>query len=382
MASLIEPPLSVTPESLVALAVERMQDTYPGWQPNPASPEYRMFLAHAAIDAETLILAFEVPELIIRFVGAVVYQTRPFPALYAETTSTWTAIDSLDLTIEAGTIVLVTPEGGQPIAFEVTEAAVIEAGHTSVSGVKLRAVEPGPEGNVTGPAVPGEMLSRISTVALTAPGSGGAEGESTPAYTRRIVELAKLIKPEPIIPVDFANFVRLLIPGVTRAVAIDEYNAETGEHEKERCVTVAVTAEGGAPASSEKKTEALNLLIGAREASFKNFIINPTYNEIEVAFVGVKETGFEAADVQARAIAAIENFLSPATWGVPATGDTTSWVLKSTLRYQDMVTVLNNVEGFDYYTELKINGGTADIALTGVAPLTKPKEGHITGTVT
>jgi hypothetical protein len=88
--------------------------------------------------------------------------------------------------------------------------------------------------------------------------------------------------------------------------------------------------------------------------------------------------GFDKATVAAQAKAAIEDFLNPATAGQQPPGDDASWVNVETLRYQDLVTVVNNVEGMDFYTTLKwkIGAGgfvTTDLALTGAAPLPRPK---------
>lgn len=384
MSSIIEPPLIPTPEALVQRAVEQLQAQYPNWQPNPASPEYRMFLAFAAICAEVIVLAFDVPEALIRFVGEVVYQTPPTPATAATTTSTWEAADSLGHAIPAGTVVLVTPEGGAPVAFEVTEAAEVKAGETKTAAgaVKLRAVESGAEGNIPGAAevVPNELLSWVKKITLVTAPAGGAAEETTEEYTRRITELARLIKPQPILPEDFANYVRLLVPGIQRCVAIDllelklheghAYGGSEIESESaERCVTIVpLTAEGTAPSEATLK-EAWERVEAAREASFKAFVGVPTSHPIDVKVVGKFFKGFTEAAVKANVESALKELLNAATWGVPDTGDTTNWINKKTLRYQDVVTAVNNAEGFNYYTELLVNLGTADVPLSGIAPL-------------
>jgi hypothetical protein len=52
-----------------------------------------------------------------------------------------------------------------------------------------------------------------------------------------------------------------------------------------------------------------------------------------------------------------------------------------TVRFQDIVTTLNNVQGFDYYTSLTINGGTADVSLAGPGALPSASS-TASGTVT
>ena len=145
-----EPPLVPSTDALVQRAIEQLKGQYPNWKPNPASAEYRTFKAFAAICCEVIILALNVPEAIIRFMGEVVYQTPPTPATYATATSTWEATDEEGYEIEAGTIVLVTPTGGEPVALEVTEGVVIAAATTTTAAgaVHLRAVESGKQANI------------------------------------------------------------------------------------------------------------------------------------------------------------------------------------------------------------------------------------------
>src|ERR1700689_477713 len=112
MSILIEPPIAPSPETLVNLAIERMQTVYPNWKPNPASAEYRMMLAYAAIASEVGILAIDVPEEIIRFVGEVIYRVSPRAATRATVITKWMS-NSL-ASIPAGTVVYLTPEGGSP----------------------------------------------------------------------------------------------------------------------------------------------------------------------------------------------------------------------------------------------------------------------------
>ena len=388
--SVVEPPLIPAPTALIELFIERMQAQYPSFNPAPGSSQYRFVAGLAAICSEVLTLAFNVPEDLIAFVGEVVYQFPKTPAVAASCTSTWTATDTLGHKIPAGTVVLITPEGGGPIAFEVTEEAEVKAGEakTTAGAVKLRAVEPGPEGNVSGAATaePNETLAWVESIALVSNPSDGLAEETIEEYKKRVVELARLIKPQPILPEDFANFVRLLVPGIERALAIDELeltanygNTVEGEG-VERCMTVIpLAAEGKSPAM-EVLEEAFNKLTAAREASFKSFIGLPTMHPIAVTVKGTFLKGYTEAGVTAAVETALKELLSPAKHGLPPGGDQTGWVNKKVLRYQDVVTALNNVQGFGHYTELKVNGGEADIELTGIAPL--PEAGTLTITLT
>lgn len=464
MSVLIEPPLTLSAEQLVNIAIERLQADYPDWRPNVASPEYRMMLAFAAIAAEVAALSLDVPEEIIRFVGEVVYRTAIGEAVKATVNSRWTLTASPPA-IPAGTVVYVTPEGGSPIGFETKEELKLTSPATE-GNVELVAVLPGSEANgctTASTVVTDEPLAAVVKIVLLETSSGGAEGETFEAYTKRITELARLITPRPILPEDFANYARLQVPDevISRSTALDEYNPEevltftgttvsgsnvitevsnftglvpgvglvgsgiptptgsavtwwsgaatgkvgpactivavnegaktieltekaTANHSKEtiktvgagnqeRCVTVSAVDNGASP-SPTVMSDAAKLLEEAREISFKSFVIEPTFNPMEVKCEGISAEGYENAAVESSLKAAIETFLAGEHWGVPQTGDGGTWINRTVLRFQELVTTVNNVPGFDHYTTLEMglvggSKGTADINLNGPIPL-------------
>lgn len=412
---IIQPPITPNGEQLVQIAIERLRETYPNWNPNPASPEYRMFLALAEIIAELLILAFDVPEAIIRFVGAIVYQEPLVAATFAEGLVNVVAKDTLGHAIPAGTQVIITPtsEGLPPLGFEFFHEAQILPGTDELLGSGgsavgsgslglIRALEPGPESNITGATETAfdEPPAWVESIEVIKNPSGGSAEETLEAYTRRIIELARLIAPRPILPEDFANFVRLLTTKeiVGRTLAIDllelkhvtvggvertKVNAEgEGEVEAEgveRCVAVIATDQEGNSLNTAAREEAEDKLKANREATFKSYVAGPTHNSINVTVKGTFLKGYQKAAVQAGVEEALKNLLNPRTWGSPATGDTTSWINEKVLRYQKVVAALENVAGFGHYTELKVNGGTADVVMTGIAPL--PKTGTLSITL-
>ena len=80
------------------------------------------------------------------------------------------------------------------------------------------------------------------------------------------------------------------------------------------------------------------------------WVIDPTYTDIDVVFAAKTESGYDTAAVEAAAEQAVLDFLSPARWGLPGYGDRRVWVDTPKVRFQDIVTVLNNVPGLDYWT--------------------------------
>jgi hypothetical protein len=381
-----EPPVLQSPDALVQLGIERLQQQYPNFAPNPGDPNYELFIAYAFLVAEAIVLSFNVPEEIVKFVGEVVYQTPPIAATYASASSTWIANDALGHEIEAGTQIDVINASGERVGFEVAETVVIPTGSAATGSgtVGLRAIEAGSDSNVVGSFTvePVEPLSWLKEVTLTSAPANGSDEETTEEYTKRIRELARLMKPQPILPEDFANLVRLIVPGLkgARVLAVDllqmqnaygHANTTSLGSGVERCVTVIpVLADGTEPTEAVQK-EAYEAITARREASFKAYVGSPTYNSINVTVVGTYLPGYNQAGTEAEVKLALEELLAARNWGLPPGETPGGWVNRKTLRYQDVVTAVNNVKGFGHYTTLTVNAGTADVALTGIAPLTQ-----------
>lgn len=148
----------------------------------------------------------------------------------------------------------------------------------------------------------------------------------------------------------------------------------------ERTISVALIDADGQPVSSGIKTTVDAMLQALREATFIVNIIDPEYTTIDVTFTATIHDGFSAADVITEAEAALADYLDPANWGLPpdGTGESREWINDDTVRYLDIATVINNVDGINAVTVLSLDGGTSDVTLSGAAAL--PQAGTITGT--
>jgi hypothetical protein len=382
----IEPPLQSDPSGILQIGIDYLQSVYPLWTPNTASYDYRELGAHAAMVSEFIQVALQVPDgAITRIVGATVYQIAPNPAIAATALSRWETLDTAEHLIPAGTNLTLTASDGTLVGFQTTEDVVKPEGGTVIEHVPLLAAEPGAVGSGLSGTVTlidsliNEGASWVGAISIEGETSGGQDAETEAAYTRRITELVPLLAPRIITPDNYATAARLLVPRIARALAIDEYDPLTKESDVERCVATAPIDVAGQPSSAEDKAALQAQYERLRERSFLPFVIDPTYTPIDITCKGVCAAGAIPADVEARADAALQQLISPAFWGTPDTGDTTSWIDKPILRYQDVVTALNNVDEFDHYTTLEVNGGTADVNLAGPAAL--PEVGTIAVTV-
>lgn len=112
-----------------------------------------------------------------------------------------------------------------------------------------------------------------------------------------------------------------------------------------------------------------------------NFVVNidtPTRTTVNVAFTFTTWQGYDSADVKTAAEMAVTDYLSPALWGVPNSGDPREWESEDKVRLSELYFVLNSVNGLRHVTALTVNSGTSDVTLAGVAPL--PTAGTVVGT--
>jgi hypothetical protein len=379
MPEYIDPPIITEPDDLAQEAFAYIEDAMPGWLPAPGNLETWLIESIAQLASELTDVASAVPASIFRYFGATVLGLPPHPAQSATATTTWIARDDAGYTIDPGTLVGIPAAGDELVPFEVMEEFVIAPGGTTIADVIIVAAEPGVEAN--GLSEPPEVIDPLDwvvSVALDAPTAGGVDAEDDDDYLNRLRELLTLLAPRPILPNDFAVMART-VPGVDRSTAIDLYNADTGDVDEPRCVTVVVADEFGEPVGQAVRDQVDALLQAEREVNFLVFVIDPTYTDVAVDFEITVYPTFDPDATLATAIQAVNDYVSPSSFGQVPYGDQPVWLSDSKVRYLEVAEVLNRAEGVWYVAALELNGGTTDVTLTGVGAL--PRAGNITGTV-
>jgi uncharacterized phage protein gp47/JayE len=377
MADYISPPLVTEPADLADEAFAYLEAQVDGWLPSPGNLETWLVESLAQLAGELMDVASAVPTSIFRYYGSSILNLPALEAVPASTTTTWTVRDNLGYTILAGTVVGVPASGDTLLGFEVAQDTPIPAGATTATGVVIVAQDAGADGNgLSGAAELVDALDYVVSVTLEAPTSGGVDGETDEAYLDRMRELLQLLAPRPILPNDFAVMARQ-VAGVARATAIDLYNASTGTSNQPRCVTVVVADVNGEPVSATIKTEVDTLLQSLREVNFLVFVTDPTYLAVAVNFTVHPYPDYAPADVVARAIQAVKDYLSPANFGQVPYGESATWLADTKVRYLEVAEAINRVPGVWYIGTLTIAGGTADVALPANGGL--PRAGAVTG---
>lgn len=379
-------PFNLDPEQLIEDIYADFELAWPGWEPSPGN--FETWAARAYVYRLILPLmenAADVPGEIFSRWGQDVINVPIHEATPATGTTTWTMVDNAGYTIPAGTQVGIATAGDTSVGFAVVEEVLVLPGSTTTGAgaVLIEAIEPGEDGNeLTADPTMVDALSYVSGIVLTAPTSGGLEAEDPLAYLSRLTDELKTFSESAILARDVAIIARS-VAGVQRAAALDNYLPGTDDPDNpatwdtEKACAVAVHDAAGAACSAPVKAEVDSLLQSKREVNFIFNVIDPTFTPIDVRFHVVMQTGFDQATGEANVIAAIRDFLSPAQWGQSPVGDASSWVNRRTAYYQDLVTVLNNQEGVDRYSNLEwrkgaVAYGTGDITLSGAAALPQP----------
>lgn len=381
----IELPVAFDGVTLKASIYAGMEDRFPGWEANDNSPEKVMIdeMVDRLMVPLGQLAADVAAEIFYRY-GEQIVKVLPITATPATVKSTWVMVDAAGYEIKAGTQVNVPTSGNAGEGFRVINAVVVPpaSSETGAGEVLLEAIKPGTAANeLEGEAKPEDTLNFVDSITLVGKSTGGEEAEDTTTYLNRLAETMETLAPRPIIPRDVEILARN-VPGVFRAVALDLFDPESDDPDDpetwttERTVSVAVCDAAGEPCSAPVK-EALEADLEAkREANFRFFAIDGTYTTIAAKFQIVAKDGFDQATEEANAAAALAAFLAPNAFGVDSATDARSWNNQRLVRYQDLVTVLNNLQGVDHYSELKIGVGEAlgeaDVPLEGAAPLTKP----------
>lgn len=377
MAEYITYPIDTDPQDLAQLAYDSLEASVPGWEAAAGSFESILIGALAQMAADVRDVASDVPTSIFRYFGANVMNIPPEEGVQSEATTTWTLIDSAGYTIPGGTLVGIPgPEGLIP--FEVDGDITVPNGSATATDVVIRAIDSGalPNG-LTGDATMIDSLSYVSSVTVTAEPSGGVDPETDDDYLNRLSAELQLMSPRPILPNDFAQ-IALRNENVSRCVAIDGYNPGDDTYNNDRMVTVVPLGLTGAALTSPQKSELDAELQALREVNFIVNVDDPDFSDIDVTAQVTYLPGYEDTAALAAAVdAALTEALDPLNWAPDLSQKASGWLNDSKVRYLTISDIIYNVPGVRYVKSLTIgkNGGTqgtADLTLTGPAPLPNP----------
>jgi hypothetical protein len=362
----------------------RLAQVIPGWELWPASPEDYFIEAVAIEHAETRRAASaegQTFEKIARWLGQFVFGFLPSDPAEASGATTWTAIDTNGpYEVPAGTQLTLLADDGSRVGFVTTEGFTIPNGQTTVSGVRISALE---TGDFTNGLTQGLRLEDewdfIATVITDGPTSGGSDGETDAEYLNRFIRRQRRLGEQLITADDFSAFARDYFSDGGRAITIPLYDSTTNTPDVAGTFTVFPIDGSGLARSASQKTSLLAAIQEKLLTGVTAGVLDPQYTSITVSFTATSYPAYQPSQVQAAAVAAIQSFLDPARWGLAPYGDDVLWLNEQIVRYNDLVGVLETVEGLRWVTSLTLNGGVSNVALG--SPVGLPTVGPVNGNV-
>ncbi|WP_243061131.1 baseplate J/gp47 family protein [Nocardioides sp. SR21] len=376
-----EPPdLPADPDAVSESILEGMADQMPGWVPVDGAPEVALAEEVGTETAATRAFFTSFAEWAVAGFGATVFGVQPVLAAAAQLSVEFT-VTGAGAQIPVGFTVIATNESGAEIAFITSE--LLTSVSTTVTATLTAAVV-GTVGNdvPAGDLVVATASAVVTAAEATAPSAGGLDDEPIADYLVRLSDQLATLSFGGILPHDLALLARS-VPGVDRAVGLDNYDALSGLTDVARTVTVFVVDEDGAPVSVGIKADVQDVLQAAREPNLVIYVADPTYTSVDIAYEAVADPDANPVTVKTAVDAALAAYI--ARWG-STSEDPDGWVISSTMRLFEVVSVIGSVAGVLYLDSLTLNGAAADLALAGVAALPTPvtagvDPSTITGTV-
>lgn len=386
MAEYIDVEIDEDEGTLYDSMVARFQEAFPQWNPLALSPIALLFGAVAFVLGEIL--------RIIRLTGRSIFgvylrEVANIPRVEATpstATATFVSTTATDYTVEAG-VILGISDGAGLVAFEVVED-VTATGDTA-TGVQLISQE---EGAFTA-GLDGEVVVLSAdaaaaydpVVTLDDPTAGGSDGETEDEYLARGSERLQLSSDDVILGEDAAILARQ-VPGVWRAMAVDNYDVDTDDDEAEGMIALALQASDGEAVTDPVRDTVLELVHAATLLGLEVKHASPEATAVDVRFEYTTHAGYAVADVGDRAESNVEAYLSPAVWGSLPFGDARSWRPEPTVELYEVAEVILRTEGLDRIVpgtlEIREDGGswgTSSVSL-GSKPWSVVEPGSVTAT--
>lgn len=393
--------------SLELIGMEYMAWAIDGWRRKSGNPDTVMIEGSSQISGELMEQASLMPPEALIYIGTTIYNIPFLSGTPAEGEAVFTfAADVPSYVVPSGAEISIPAAAGPNLIFQTTEDVASISGGGTVD-VPIIASDVGVDyNNAFGIAELIEPFDGLD-IDVPVPTSTGTSDETAQEYLNRLSDTLTIYSPAAILPQNHATLA-LQVPGVGRATAIDllmpgttsnpdairdpnevaylagktpPEGVPTADKTSEpRCTTVAITADDGSAPSPELMQEVWDLLDASREVNFLNYVIPPTYTEIDVrgqvrAYPG-SGTDEEAA---AAAEASIAAWLDPNEFGqIPGSTTNQTWANDNKIRHDEAVDYANRGAGvwWTMGVQMKKHADATwldgDITLTGNAPLVQP----------
>jgi hypothetical protein len=382
-------PFEADPGALVDRARQTLAERFP----NVVLPPGSLLAWDVETDAQTAadigVLALTVAEDVTIDVLSRLLSEPRRQASPARSTATLQVTGETAVTVPVGTILEGTGPGGEPVSVETTGIATAAIDQLEIASVPVQTLQTGEAAN----GGSGDLLGMDQwpwgiSAELDAPLEGATDEEDRGTYLGRLVRLARLISPRPITPEDIAEYAVLKVQGVAAAVALE--NTIPGPPVQTGVAghfTVGIRSGDGTAPPGSVVTATQAAYDAALTSTIHAHVRTGDYTTVNVALTVYAWAGYDHDTVAASVVQQITGYLAPNRWGEPPSvgdigGDNDPrWEYADTVHRAEIVARADDGTGVDRVDldSVLINGVDADLALTGLMPLTLP--GTITVTV-
>jgi hypothetical protein len=361
----------VSDQDMVDTALADLQLNLPGWIPNEANMEVVILEALALQMAEGIVAVNRSPGAvavaILKLIGIEPDYGEPPNA-----TATITFGDTLGHDVPGGTRIVLLLSDGTPVTFLVEPPGLTIPPGSSSGDVSLIGDEYTAAANGTPVGTAMTMVDRLSfveSVELSSAVADGRDAETDDEYRDRGVVRLSRLSDALVVPSHFTA-AALEDPSVAAALTLDNLNPVVGHNpgDDPGHVTVAVLGDGGALLSGPAKTAIEQSMEDRAVAMLDVHVIDATIVTVTVATTVVRTADADSASVQASVAEAVTAYLDPL-----------AWQFGGTIYLNEMISLIDSVDGVSRVTSVTLNGSAANLTLSGIAAV--PDAGTITVTV-
>lgn len=351
--------LDKDPEDIYEAGKLVMQTRNPEWVPEESNLEVMLMQAMSMLVAEAIYSLNQLPKIQVQAQLALLGVERN-AGTPPTTTVQFETVGTAGLVIPAGTTVVLTLETGDIFNFE-TDIELTIPEDSSTGTVAATSVDYGSEANGTPSGTTLDMLADtidIFEVTTASEVVNGTDAESDDAWLERGIQRLQRLTETLVVPQHFINYA-LENAVVARCTAIDAYEPPSGTPGADGGHMTLVVYGTAAALTTEQKTVLQEEIEAISAANLVIHIIDPSIETVAVTVAVKKIAEYEEAAVTANIEAALEDYLS-----------TQSWPWEQYVRYNELITLISNVEGVDYVNAL--TAPATDVDLGDTATLTTP----------
>lgn len=364
-------PFDLSDQEVVEGALAALQLNLPGWVPAEGNTEVLLMESFALEIAEAIVAVNRLPGAVVQAILLLAGVDRDEGAAPIAS-ATFVLGDTIGHTIPGGTRLYLPMDDGSTITFLVEPPGLVidpgdDTGTVSIIGDTFTDAANGlPSGRAM---VMADPVPFIESVQLASAVADGRDPESDNDWRDRGVARLSRLSDALVLPRHFTA-AALERPEVARAVGIDLWDPLSGNDpgEDPGHMTVAVLGDGGAPLSPESK-DAIEQDLEARAVAVLDVhVTDVTITNVNFATEVHLFDGYDEAITTQAVEDAIIAYVDPLTW---------SW--GGIIRHNELVSLIDRVDGVDYVVSVTIAGSpTDDYVITGAATL--PKAGTVAAT--